>query len=243
MRLQGDILFRQGNPAAAIQNYKNALEINPDDISALINWAIASTKIGDLQGSLETLKKAVALADDEYNLSIIYYQMGIAHEKQRDTDAAIPAYEKAIEYGAQREEALTRLGTIYSNRKDLQKALEAFQFVLDAQLDVGLSYRAMLFRSAGIYKKNKKHLAIIEEQISGGVSDDLMARYDLETIRDVQSTNRKVAISHNMIGSIKADRRLFDEAETHFKESLRIWPDNPVATGSLSMLHKIRQNE
>src|SRR5207249_10502608 len=43
-------------------------------------------------------------------------------------------------------------------------------------------------------------------------------------------------VAHNMLGRVFADRGRFDEAEAHFEEVLRIFPNQPEAHFSLGVI-------
>ncbi|WXU00459.1 MAG: Photosystem I assembly protein Ycf3 [Catillopecten margaritatus gill symbiont] len=90
----------------AIDAYKKAIEIKPDEDRAYNNMGIAYGKLGQYQEAIDAYKKAIEIKPDKDEA---YYNMGIAHDKLGQHQEAIDAYKKAIEIKPDEDEAYTNL--------------------------------------------------------------------------------------------------------------------------------------
>ncbi|MBK8782378.1 MAG: tetratricopeptide repeat protein [Anaerolineales bacterium] len=109
---QGIEYTRQGNNDAAMEEFTNAIEIDPTYYFAYYNRALAYYRIGDLESSLADYNKAIELHPDNVYWTI---ERGFLHMKLGDQEKAIIDLERSQELGVpyeyrQRvEEALAQL--------------------------------------------------------------------------------------------------------------------------------------
>jgi tetratricopeptide (TPR) repeat protein len=82
------------NYAQAITNYKQAIQINPDDFRAYYNLADSYQKMGKPKEALQNFEKALKISPNDarthYNMANLYYQKG-------ETNQAKIHYKKVIE--------------------------------------------------------------------------------------------------------------------------------------------------
>jgi tetratricopeptide (TPR) repeat protein len=82
------------NYAQAITNYKQAIQINPDDFRAYYNLADSYQKMGQPEEALQSFEKALKISPNDarthYNMANLYYQKG-------ETNQAKIHYKKVIE--------------------------------------------------------------------------------------------------------------------------------------------------
>jgi photosystem II stability/assembly factor-like uncharacterized protein/tetratricopeptide (TPR) repeat protein len=109
----------------AIENFKQALEISPDNIQAQVNIAQAYMAQGNLSQAVTEFEKALAMDDEDIasrsGLCEAYLALGdAAHEKGKPKDA-LQAYQKVLSINAEHTEARQRMAEI--NRGRAEKAL------------------------------------------------------------------------------------------------------------------------
>jgi tetratricopeptide (TPR) repeat protein len=122
----------------AIEDYKQAIRINPDYAEAHYNLGIAYGELGRNQQAIDSFKQAIrlkqaarfklGLAEAHYNLGIIYGKLG------RDQEA-IESFKQAIKIKPDYAEAHCILGAAYLEIGDKESAVEEYKILktLDAE--------------------------------------------------------------------------------------------------------------
>ena len=119
----------EGNQRAIIEDYTDAIEIDPNYGPAYIGRGIAKEHLRDYQGAIQDFTDAIKLKSTNY--SRIYFNRGIAKEHLRDYQGAIQDYTEAIslksDYAlAYNNRGVTQvvLGNYQEAIKDYTKAIE-----------------------------------------------------------------------------------------------------------------------
>jgi len=127
-----------GRYQEAIEDYKQAIRINPDYAEAHYNLGVAYGELGRNQEAIDSFKQAIrikqaarfniGLAEAHYNLGIIYGKLG------RDQEA-IESFKQAIKIKPDYVEAHCILGAAYLEIGDKEAALEEYKILktLDAE--------------------------------------------------------------------------------------------------------------
>jgi tetratricopeptide (TPR) repeat protein len=113
---KGEELFNGGNYSGAIQNYRQAININPDP-RYYNRLAIALRRDNRDQESVEAFNNAIYL-DPDY--TIAYVGLGGAYVSLERYDQAIESYSKAIELEPGMNQAKIGLATAYTARANRQ---------------------------------------------------------------------------------------------------------------------------
>ena len=111
--LRGNQFYQQRQFAEAEKYYRQALETDPKNSTAQYNLANAlqmQKKYSEAADLLETLAKQTA---EQPLKSASYYNQGVAHTKQKNLEASIESYKKALRIRPDDQQA----------RENLQKAL------------------------------------------------------------------------------------------------------------------------
>jgi len=201
----------------------------------MVNLAIAYMNAGALQQASSVLKRASRL---QSNLSdLIEFNRGELLERRGETEAAIRQYEKVAGSIYVDHDLLNRkLGLLHLQAKRYDDALASFRSTLAAQTDLTLPYKEMLWRGLDTYEGDTINLPLIEAQLAQGITLDDLAVYDLRIIREVQSSDREIAKTHNHLGYIQVQRKDYVAAADHYRRSLAIWPGNSDAQRALAYL-------
>ncbi len=237
----GDNLLRERNYRMAIVQYQYALEIKPDNMGALVNLAITYGQAGNIQRGVKILKDA--LQKDTGRRGTISYNLGELLEKQGNIVEANQYYEEALNSEVEQDLVCRKLGTLYLDSRQYEKARVAFEKTLAVQNDPAYLYQNMLTRSLTIYQDDTVNLPIIEELLARNISAEDLAPYDVEIIRQIQRNNPEIAKTHNHLGLIYSIQGDITRAIEHFQQSLQIWPGNIDAQRNLQVLQRLQGEE
>ena len=237
----GDDFLIHNNFKRAITHYQRALEIKPDYADAMVNMAIAYSRIGNEAKGIQLLKQVLQIKDSDKG--VIYYTLAEILEKQNKIDESIRCYQKAL--GTKVEEFLVyrKIGSLYFSVKEHEEAKKAFEMSLAIQTDLSLSYKTMLKAGLSGYKDDTLHLQIIKEQLADDITSEDLSSYDLEIIRRELQNNPEIAKTHNHLGFIYTAQGDITKAIEHFQNSLQIWPGNRDAVEYLKHLQKQASNK
>ncbi|MDA9990909.1 tetratricopeptide repeat protein [Paracoccaceae bacterium] len=109
---------------AALENYKQAISIEPNYAEAYYNMGIALQEQGKLDEAIEAYNKALAIKPDYADA---YNNMGIALKAQGKLDQAIEAYNKALAIKPDYADAYYNIGNALKDQDKLREAIEAFK--------------------------------------------------------------------------------------------------------------------
>lgn len=116
----------------AIQEYRQAVALDPKNSPVYYNLGLAYYHNGDTGSAMAAYQKAIDLKPTD---AIAYHQMGIAFMHLRKYDDAIPYFHRAIKLDPTYPLSHGALGSIYSEQGKTQEAIEEFQTVLTRDPD------------------------------------------------------------------------------------------------------------
>jgi len=123
---------RMGETALAVQNYKNAYAINPNDFLSCINLGNLAAKEKRWDKALEWYKKAEAI---EPGAEGVHANIGGVYVVQGKYDEAEKAFDRALEINAENVEALHNKAILLAMKKQFREALEINKKVLELAPD------------------------------------------------------------------------------------------------------------
>ncbi len=133
----GGVEMAEGNPKAAIERYRKALDIKSDLPYALLNLAQAYAELGDHSSAEKFFARALE-ADPESAEAA--NGLGLALANQNRLDEAKRAFERAIEIRRDYASAINNLGVLYTTRGDANSAIAAFRYGIQVAPDEDLLY-------------------------------------------------------------------------------------------------------
>ena len=123
----GNIFLKQNRLDAAIQEYGEAIRLNPDLAEAYYNLGLALHKQEQNEAAITAYRQALVveptMANAQYNLGLALYQQGRKEE-------AIAAYEQSIHLDKDNANAYFNLGIALQEQGDTAKAISAYREVL-----------------------------------------------------------------------------------------------------------------
>jgi Ca-activated chloride channel homolog len=110
---KGNQYYRQTQFGLAEAEYRKALQADPGNTTAQYNLANALQKQKKYDEAVQVLEKLYGSATDNRLKSAAAYNQGVAHTKQKNLEASIESYKKALRLDPDDQQA----------RENLQKAL------------------------------------------------------------------------------------------------------------------------
>jgi tetratricopeptide (TPR) repeat protein len=133
----GNELARTGEFDKAIDEYKAALQEEPNNVSVLTNLGVAYYNTGQLDEAIAQYEKALETAPDDAD---IHSNLAAAYVQQEELDEALSEYQRAIELQPDLEQAHYGLGVVYMQQGKNDEAVQAFEKF--AEFDSGNDPRA-----------------------------------------------------------------------------------------------------
>ena len=119
--------MKLGKPERAIQDYNEAIRLDPEDANTFNKRGIAYFRLGQYERAIEDYDEAIQLAPrfaPYYNRGMAYFNQGLYDRAIEDYDEAIRLDPQiAISY-ANRALAYTRLGKDQEAQLDVARAVE-----------------------------------------------------------------------------------------------------------------------
>lgn len=120
----GLIYCHKKNYLEAINEFDAVLNIDPNDVSTLINKGSILNDLGYFNNALEVLEKAISISP---SIAQAWSNIGIAYNKLGFTDSALNAYNKAIELKPNYAEAYFNKGIALRAINQYSAAIECFE--------------------------------------------------------------------------------------------------------------------
>ena len=232
----GDNELKNGNYALAAAQYLRSLEIHPDQPDVTVNLGIAYLKSGNRPAGKAALRRAAGLATTPRLRVVIAIHLGELSAKEGKAEEAARHYREALAVGARPGLAYQRLGALALERGDFAAAKEAFERVLQAQMDPEVPYAEMIQRTTEQAEEDPDARRWLESIGGQGLAGSDWNRYDVESIEQMHATDPEIAKTHNHLGLIAYQMGDADGAIGHFETSLAIWPRNPDASRNLQII-------
>jgi serine/threonine protein kinase/tetratricopeptide (TPR) repeat protein len=138
-----------GKHDLALQEFQNALKINPRDSEAVKGMAGAFERMGRIQDAESSYKRAIALRPDFWDG---YNSLGFFYYRQQRYKEAIEQFQRVIQLTPDNGTAHSNLGGQYQNIGDYQKAEEEFK------KSIALAPTYMAYANLGsLYETQARH--------------------------------------------------------------------------------------
>jgi tetratricopeptide (TPR) repeat protein len=201
-----------GRSDDAIDAYKQAISLAPDQIFAWNNLGNLCIKIGRNDEALVTFMKAVDCNPRDpiawNGLGTVYFQIGYA-------DDAVTAFRKAIQFMPSFAQPWNGLGEVYASVGRAEDAIKAFQ----QAIQLNKQYLAPWLRLAELFARQERHR-------------DAVRAYQ----RALQLDPRSSSV-WNELGLIFSRMEAHEEAEEAFLKAIEIDRGFGVAYSNLGLLH------
>jgi Flp pilus assembly protein TadD len=201
---RGTDLAGRGQLDAAIDEFRTALRLSPDDALAHSNLGAALTSKGDLEGAIAEYRAALKAAFDD---GPSHLGLGAALARQGKVDGAIDEFRIGLRLQPEDEPAHLNLGTALAGRGELDAAIDEFRTALRLRPGDALA-RCNL--GAALASKGQPEAAITEYRAALRATPD-------------------DAPAHLGLGAALANTGRVEEAIDEFRVALRLCPDDASA--------------
>jgi len=147
----GNILKDQGDFVAAIDSYKQAINIKPDYVAAYNNMGNILKDQDDLEAAIDSYKQAINIKPDYANA---YYNMGVALNEKDNPEAAIDSYKQALKIKPDYAEAYNNMGNILKDQDDLEAAIDSYKQAINIKPDYAEAYSNLGVAFIGVGKRD-----------------------------------------------------------------------------------------
>ena len=117
---KGNVMISVGRFDAAVEAFKQAVKLDPEDVDYYHSLSYAYSKTGELELSLEYANRAILL---DKTSSYSYFRKAWAFQEMEKYGEAITSYEKCIEYESTFVDAYANISFCYSKLKDFNKSI------------------------------------------------------------------------------------------------------------------------
>lgn len=227
-------LLRKQNYRSAIAQYRKAVEIDPENIGALVNMAISYSRLGDEKTAFRLF--ADVLKHEGVQKGVIYYNIAEVLEKSGKIEQAIKYYERALGKDLDPVTVYNKLGQMYVSVGRFEEAREALQTALEIRTNLNYSYREMLRRTVGLSQNDTVHLNAVETELAREIGETELAAFDIEVIRQMQSRDKELAHLHHGLGVALLGLADTTGAASEFRTALQLVPNNSESAAMLRQL-------
>jgi tetratricopeptide (TPR) repeat protein len=228
----------------AIDHYRRALQLKPDDAATLSNLGAVFAAKGDPRAAIESYRRALAIDDSfpdaHYNLANALLRQGQAAEAVEHFRRALQGSRGSADVHVNLGLALLEQGSIDQGLGELRQAAALSNDSADVQHTVGNA-----LASHGRLSEGLDHLRRAAELAPGSVD----VRFDYATallengraadavpqLEAALRANPSMVEARNNLGLALASLGRTDEAIGHFQEALRLQPDFMDARRNLQL--------
>jgi len=198
--LRGAGYARSGEYDRAINEYTQALRLNPNDALALYNRGDAYNSKGEYERAIQDFTLALTLRPD---FALAFNGRGIAYDGNGDPDRAIQDYNQAIRLKPDYAEAFYNRGRAYKRKGDDERAIQDYSQAIRFKPDFAVAFN----NRGNIYRGKGQHARAIQD-------------YD-QAIR----IDPNFVIAFKNRGDVYGGRGEFDRAIQDYSQAVKIAPD------------------
>lgn len=202
----GDQYRSSGLPEKAAEEYRKALEVDPESKDAYARLGYALVEAEQYEQAVKIYQRYVALAPDDCDS---HSSLGFAYLQQGLTDQAIASYERALEKCPDDPNSYTNLGKVYAQSGTYPiEAIEAFRRSVELNPNDITGYENL----AKLYSERKLY-------------PEAIRMYEAILQRDHRMGDRWVVWAHGRIAAMYRWADAYRQAIPHYRAVM----ENPVA--------------
>ena len=244
---KGVSLANLGFHKEAIECYKGALSLNPNDALAHSNMGVVYKDQGKLDAAIGEYKEALRLNP---NLAEVHTNLGAAYQAQGKLDAAIGEHKEALRLNPNLALAHNNLGITYQAQGKLDAAIGEYKEALRlnpnyvlAHYNLGNAYKdqGKLDAAIGEYKEalrlNANH-ALAHNNLGNAYQAQGKLDAAIGEYKEALRLNSNDALAHNNLGIAYYDQGKLDAAIGEYKEALRLNPNDAETHYNMGIVYK-----
>lgn len=174
-------LYRFDNDSQKAEaELKTAVKLDPNSEEAITTLAMLYTDQGDTAKALKVLSSV----PDTGRSAKLYSALGATYEQRKDYKGAIDAYQHAIQLDRDNLDAIRGLAENYLNDGQIDKALDQYKVIADANPEDAQTY----LRMSEIYRRQGKYDEALDslKKAQAMVPDALEVPYNIAVVYEAQ---------------------------------------------------------
>ena len=225
---------------AAIEYYRQATNLSPNNAQLFNEWGQVYYIMGDHEKALEKYQQSLSV-DQEYDQT--YALLGDLYLNRKELDKAADAYSRALELNPMIVEAYSALGYIYSQQGKLQEAVEENLRVLELSPNDYASHKnlTILYQQLG-----RTDEAVAEAQIALRLApegdkaslEDFIAQ--LIPGQPITSSDEQLIQTYLSEGQNYLDKNDLERAEEVYAKALELNPSIIQAHSALGYIYALQ---
>ncbi|GCA72568.1 TPR repeat-containing protein YrrB [Microcystis aeruginosa NIES-2519] len=243
---RGILYRRQQKYELALDDYNQAIELNPNHANAYNNRGNLYQDLQKYELALDDFNKAIEINP---NFAILYYNRGNLYINQQKYDLALSDYDKAIEINPNYAEAYVNRGVLYDDQRKYELALADYSKAIDINPNLAEAYvnRGLLYKDLQKYdlalsdysKAIDINPNLAEAYVNRGVLYRLQEKYDL-ALADYSKAidiNPKFAGTYYNRGVLYRLQEKYDLALADWNKAIEINPNYAEAYVNRGVLY------
>jgi tetratricopeptide (TPR) repeat protein len=223
-REYGDVAMRHGDFRAALEQYRVALDLQPDYMAARVNLGTAYFKLGMFGEAAATYEEALTKNPEQPDV-VYFYLAQISERVGRHADA-LQHYKSAAMAAPFPFGMWKRVGALFFSDSLWDSSIVYMNKALDNRLTLGQKYMGMLKRDMNKYPDDPSVKPIMQKRLLEGIHAGLYAKYDSTVFLSAMKRDPMLAEVHDIIGYAYFMTKNIKEAKTHFQLALDINPSS-----------------
>jgi tetratricopeptide (TPR) repeat protein len=218
LNISGDRLYQLNRYTAAIQEYKQGLEIAPRNINLINSLGVCYGVIGEIDQAKKEFDKAIAINPKEV---MVIYNIGLIHRINEDEDKAILYLKKAHEIDQKVFEVELLLGHLLFRQEHWDRALPHLKAATRLNPDAATAFRMKgeIFLDKLNKKDPKKASAQFNKALKLNPSDAVSLSGYAQAMAS-QGKNLKIALTFaNRSVALDPDNLLFKNRLKQIQET------------------------
>ena len=238
----------EGDVAYARDEYRRALEANPNHSGAQLGLALTLNELGEFEEAIVEFKKAYAIDEMSARDGLVRAQLARAKalEDSGRMDEAIIDYGAVLALAPAEETARSRLGFIWQGRAEAALAAGG----VGAARDLFQEMVSQDQRTDALARVRGALITHADQSEASGNLDEAAATYSLltESLPDDVEIRSQAAALWMRCGDSLAGQKQFQGAISFYEKVLEVWPDDSNVTkeldsakGKLEELHRVER--
>ena len=205
----------------AINEYKEALKLNPDMIEAISNLAITYAQIGQNDKAIATLQKALKQGHKEPY--IIYHNLAVIYKNMGNLDESLKYYKKTLETDPFPLYTYIDIGNFHFRNKKWYNAINNFRNAINYRLNMKAFYEGRLKKDFVLYSSEPEIQEAIQDILQKGITEKDMEPYDNTIFQNILKKDKNLAQLYDQIGYSFYNKGELENAIPYYHKSLDIW--------------------
>jgi tetratricopeptide (TPR) repeat protein len=243
LNISGDNLYEEGKISEAIQEFKMALEIDPNNVNVHNSLGVCYGLQSQYDAATAEFKKAIDLEREEY---MALYNLGLVHLLVEQKDRALEFFLEAGKINGDNYEVAFQTGKLYLEKGNVEKSRSYLERAAELEPTSGQTYRYlgdchvaghMPQEAIAAYKKALKHNPKDAAAMSalGSIFDDQGENPEITRmfLRESIALSPENGLFHHRLGRHFSNQHRLDDA---LKEYVRAKSLGYDATGDIKAI-------